>query len=280
MTKGGRQCPAQVAKAEPVWRAHGRLWARLPMYKRKVRHARGRIRKALTEYCADGGRLAVSFSYGKDSCVMLHLARAACPPHLVRAVYVDQGAEVPDTALFRKHPRFADVYGEVDTVRADITFEEGCDVFGWWGRQATGDVEFNPKRWNDAMFTHPLGRYYAQHGVTCALVGLRGEESGGRRWLLQAHAAFHRRTKPPRCYPLYDWLARDVWAYIATHDLPYNPCYDRECLGYDRYSIRVGPVLCAGYHQSHGAVTWLRQCYPEWFARMAERYPNWAKLAG
>ncbi len=27
--------------------------------------------------------------------------------------------------------------------------------------------------------------------------------------------------------PLVDWTERDVWAYIAEHDLPYNPLHDR-----------------------------------------------------
>lgn len=41
--------------------------------------------------------------------------------------------------------------------------------------------------------------------------------------------------------PLADWTDKDIWRYIAEHDLPYNPLHDR---GYD--SIGCAPCTLPG----------------------------------
>ena len=61
--------------------------------------------------------------------------------------------------------------------------------------------------------------------VDCWVAGLRREQSKTRReskkidWDLR-HGLW-------KANPLADWSERDVWNYIAQHDLPYNPLHDR-----------------------------------------------------
>ena len=61
--------------------------------------------------------------------------------------------------------------------------------------------------------------------VDCWVAGLRREQSKTRRgskkidWDLR-HGLW-------KAIPLADWSERDVWNYIAQHDLPYNPLHDR-----------------------------------------------------
>ena len=39
--------------------------------------------------------------------------------------------------------------------------------------------------------------------------------------------AWDERAQPVEGNPLADWTDEDVWAYIAEHDLPYNPLHDQ-----------------------------------------------------
>jgi phosphoadenosine phosphosulfate reductase len=69
----------------------------------------------------------------------------------------------------------------------------------------------------------PLKR--ALSDVDCWVAGLRREQSKSRReakkidWDLR-HGLW-------KANPLADWSEREVWAYIAEHDLPYNALHDR-----------------------------------------------------
>jgi phosphoadenosine phosphosulfate reductase len=67
----------------------------------------------------------------------------------------------------------------------------------------------------------PLQRMLA--GRTAWITGLRREQSGARSEVPFSEADEHGRTK---LNPLADWTWNDVWHYIATHDVPYNPLHD------------------------------------------------------
>ena len=67
----------------------------------------------------------------------------------------------------------------------------------------------------------PLGRMLA--GRSAWVTGLRREQSNAR-----AVVPFLDTEDPERVKvnPLADWSWADVWHYIATHDVPYNPLHD------------------------------------------------------
>ena len=67
----------------------------------------------------------------------------------------------------------------------------------------------------------PLQRMLA--GRTAWVTGLRREQSDARGAVPFLEADEHGRTK---LSPLADWSWNDVWHYIATHQVPYNPLHD------------------------------------------------------
>jgi phosphoadenosine phosphosulfate reductase len=67
----------------------------------------------------------------------------------------------------------------------------------------------------------PLQRMLA--GRTAWITGLRREQSGARSEVPFSEVDEHGRTK---LSPLADWSWNDIWHYIATHDVPYNPLHD------------------------------------------------------
>ena len=67
----------------------------------------------------------------------------------------------------------------------------------------------------------PLERLLA--GRSAWVTGLRREQSGARATVPFAETDENGRNK---LSPLADWSWHDVWHYIATHDVPYNPLHD------------------------------------------------------
>lgn len=68
----------------------------------------------------------------------------------------------------------------------------------------------------------PLGRMLA--GRTAWVTGLRREQSNARGEVRAVEADDQGRAK---INPLVDWSWNDVWHFIATHEVPYNPLHDQ-----------------------------------------------------
>ncbi len=67
----------------------------------------------------------------------------------------------------------------------------------------------------------PLARMLA--GASAWITGLRREQSDNRGGVPFSEADDKGRTK---FNPLADWSWADVWHYIATHEVPFNPLHD------------------------------------------------------
>jgi phosphoadenosine phosphosulfate reductase len=68
----------------------------------------------------------------------------------------------------------------------------------------------------------PLARML--EGASAWVTGLRREQSNARDGVAFRAADAQGRSK---INPLADWSWADVWHYIATHEVPYNPLHDR-----------------------------------------------------
>ena len=68
----------------------------------------------------------------------------------------------------------------------------------------------------------PLGRMLT--GRTAWVTGLRRDQSNARG---EAQAVETDDNGRAKISPLVDWSWNDVWHYIATHEVPYNPLHDQ-----------------------------------------------------
>jgi 3'-phosphoadenosine 5'-phosphosulfate sulfotransferase (PAPS reductase)/FAD synthetase len=248
-----------------VWREAGELLARLPAYRRLLWGTQRRIEKFLSSH----DPVTVAYSFGKDSTVLLHLARQIRPD--IKAYHVYQGSETPDTTRFRENFPVA-IYGTIDIVRPDQIFEEGAEYYGWYAENRPRK-DITAAAWHRRIASTPWETYHKEHGVKGVLLGIRAQESRGRAALCRYRDLVCPTTKPPRMYPLLYWKVQDIWAYIASNNLPYNATYDRETLGFTRYSIRVSPLLADGTHRMRGLLEWLRLNYPAYATKMMHKYP-------
>lgn len=87
----------------------------------KIRMTQDRIRAWVQIYGEDG--VFVSFSGGKDSTVLLHLARELYPD--IEAVFADTGLEYPEIRAFVK------TFDNVTVVRPKMTFVEVIKKYGY-----------------------------------------------------------------------------------------------------------------------------------------------------
>lgn len=96
-------------------------WQALPLSV-KISMTRQRIRDWVNEFGLDG--VYVSFSGGKDSSVLLHIAREMYG-NSIKAVFIDTGLEYPEIRELVK------TYENVDWVRPKKHFRQVCEEYGF-----------------------------------------------------------------------------------------------------------------------------------------------------
>ena len=87
----------------------------------KISMTKLRIRQWVEHYGIDG--VYVSFSGGKDSTVLLHIARSIYPE--MRAMFIDTGLEYPEIRDFVK------TFDHVDIVKPKLTFKQVIEKYGY-----------------------------------------------------------------------------------------------------------------------------------------------------
>ena len=88
---------------------------------KKVKMTKERITSWVEHYGLD--RVYISFSGGKDSTVLLHIARKLYPN--IKAMFVDVPTQYPELKTF------AEKFENVDFVRSKMSFKQVCEKYGF-----------------------------------------------------------------------------------------------------------------------------------------------------
>jgi len=237
----------------------------------------------------------LAFSGGKDSTVVLHLARHAEVP----VVWFDSGLEFPETRTYIEH--LADLW-DLD-LRVEHPSRNALNLLvssGWWDHRAPGDgAPLSVMR--DTLIAHPAEQAHAEFG-SGELWGLRAEESPGRRKALlvslrrevvascrdcsspalrQArHGGVISRSDGTVAFsPVWDWSTTEIWAYLNRNDIPVNPVYERfRRLGAPEDMQRVS-LLVDGSALAIGRAVWLRRGWPQLWQQLVEVLPRLREFA-
>jgi len=159
-------------------------------------------------------RLTMATAFGAEGCVLLHLLSQI--DRNVRVFNLDTGYQFPET--LELCDRIAERYGiEVELIRPETTVAEYEKPYD------NPLYVTNPDQCCYDRKIVPLRR--ALVGYDAWITAIRAEQS--------AHRAAVKVVGPDpkfglvKINPLLTWTRRDIWAYIVTHKVPYNPLHDR-----------------------------------------------------
>ena len=188
------------------------------------------------ETVAECTRPVMLYSIGKDSTVLLHLARKAFYP-----------ARLPFPVM---HIDTTWKFREMIAFRDRVAREAELDLIVYTNPQGQAEginpFDHGSSYYTDVMKTQALKQALDQHGFTAAFGGARRDEekSRAKERIYSMRAAGHRwdpKAQRPelwslsnlqlqdgdsmRVFPLSNWTEADVWQYIAQEQLDIVPLY-------------------------------------------------------
>jgi phosphoadenosine phosphosulfate reductase len=176
---------------------------------------RGATPRAILEWAVEQyfPRLTMATAFGAEGCVLIHLLAEIEPA--VRVFNLDTGYQFAETLALRD--RIAERYGiTVELTGADTGVEE-------YERRNGGPLYVsNPDQCCYDRKIVPLRR--ALVGQDAWITAIRADQSPDR-----ANAQVVGRDLKfglVKINPLLMWTRRDVWAFLVTHRVPYNPLHD------------------------------------------------------
>lgn len=211
----------------------------------------------LREAYASFKQLCMLWSIGKDSTVLLWLARKAFFGHVpFPLVHIDTSYKIPEMIAYRDRLvaewGLTMIYGQnAEALAAGRTFPLGavdrltcCGLLKTQALAETLSGEGPRYRFNHA--TRAYERDTNAEAFTGVIVGARADEEGSRskeRYFSPRtkHNAWDVAEQPPefwnqyktefapgthvRIHPLLDWTELNVWEYIAAEGIPVVPLY-------------------------------------------------------
>ena len=162
------------------------------------------------------GAHALSSSFGAQAAVSLHMATRRQPD--IPVIVIDTGYLFPETYRFIDEltarlslnlkvyrPQIGIAWMEA---RMGRIWEEGVDGI---------------TRYNRLRKVEPMQRALHELAVGTWIAGLRRSQSRSRAGIL----FLERKDGRWKLHPIADWSDRDVGHYLARHDLPYHPLWDK-----------------------------------------------------
>jgi sulfate adenylyltransferase subunit 2 len=190
----------------------------------------------LREVAAEFRKPVMLYSIGKDSGVMLHLARKAFFPAPIPFPLL----HVDTTWKFREMIAFRDLMAR------ELGLELLLHVNPEGRARGIDPIASGPALHTQVMKTEALKQALDAHGFDAALGGARRDEESSRAKerifsFRSAHHVWDPRNQRPefwnlfntrisagesvRVFPLSNWTETDVWSYIGAEDIPVVPLY-------------------------------------------------------
>jgi len=259
--------------------------------------------RILREAYANFKNLCMLWSIGKDSTVLLWLARKAFYGHVpFPLVHIDTSYKIPEMIEYRdrlaKEWQLPMVYGENrEALQARQTFPDGNADRLTCCRLLKAEALKNTLNgnWTRYRFNHAKGCYEEDRDTemyTGVIVGVRADEEGSR----SKERYFSPRDReniwdvgdqPPefwnqfktdfapgshvRIHPLLDWTELNIWEYIEREKIPTVSLYYDQGEGKRYRSLGCGPCTHPVESDARNVNDIIRELKTGKFANIAER---------
>lgn len=153
-------------------------------------------------------------AFGAEGCCIIHMLAEIEPR--VHVFNLETGYQFPETLALRE--RIKERYGiEVEYVRADMSVQEyeaehGGPLHGIRPDQCCHDRKIVPLR-----------RHVEGYKAWISAIRADQTQDRGKASTIGWDAKFNL----VKINPLLSWTKKDVWNFIAKHDVPYNPLHDQ-----------------------------------------------------
>ena len=208
--------------------------------------------RSIKQHIHDRPTANVSFSGGKDSTAVLHLARKA---GVTNAFFIDTGIEFPETVDFVRSQG-------VEIIQKGGDFWQAVEKAGPPGKD---------NRWCCKLLKlHPLKLYLAGIGPCVTMQGNRWYESWNRADLDETS---QNPANPLQLNisPIRNWRALEVFLYLWWQKAEINPLYDK---GLERIGCFLCPAMLESEYEQ------LRIILPEYARRWDAFLEKWADKKG
>jgi len=255
------------------------------------------------EAYANFKQLCMLWSIGKDSTVLLWLARKAFFGHVpFPLVHIDTSFKIPE--MIRYRDRFAAewnlnlIYGQnEDALREQRTFPAGavdritcCGLLKTEALKKTLSGEWTRYRFNHAKKVYEKDRN--TEPFTGVIVGARADEEGSRskeRYFSPRNqqSTWDVGDQPPefwnqyktefapgthvRIHPLLDWTELNIWEYIERESIPTVSLYYNQGEGIRYRSLGCGPCTKPVESTARSVPEIITELKTGKFANIAER---------
>ncbi len=257
----------------------------------------------LREAYANFRQLCMLWSIGKDSTVLLWLARKAFFGHVpIPLVHIDTAFKIPEMIEYRdrlaREWKLTMIVGQnTEALAAKRTFPDGavdritcCGLLKTEALKKTLSGEWPRRRLN-----HETGAYEVDRNrepYTGVIVGARADEEGSR----SKERYFSPRTQanawdvgeqPPefwnqyktefapgthvRIHPLLDWTELNIWEYIQRERIPTVSLYYNQGSGSRYRSLGCGPCTQCVQSEARDVPQIIEELRSGKFANIAER---------
>lgn len=247
------------------WRMQAMLHARSSLHKRRVERSMGLVEAFRKSHPS----AYLSWSAGKDSTAMVHLAVVECGLPIA-AMSIKDDLDFPG-----EEPYLMALSSEwgiaLDIVRPPFSLQ---DRLSETTINASGEFHSRASRFADEAFYRQIEEYSAAHGRPGVFLGLRSSESKGRAVNRASRGtSYQKRNGEWVCQPICDWSGLDVFAYLFAREIPILDVYRCVRLHDSPERVRKSWWL-PGSSTRHGQAVWLRTYYPSLFRRLCELLPS------
>jgi len=192
----------------------------------KVERSLWLIDEAYEEY---GDRLVVANSLGKDSSAVWHLAKRVSLD--IRGFIVTTRYKPRETVEFMGY--MVSLYPELEVYSSDEPIPD--DLY-----------KIDPDRCCELLKVQPTRRAIEEMGVDCWVTGLRCTEGRTRTDFQEIE---ERDEGLVKLNPILIWHEREVWQYLALHNVPVNPLY---LMGYRSLGCEPCTSISSGPNERAG----------------------------